>query len=389
MKKLGEKNKIRLAHLQLLPLMSGVQRAMFDILRHLDQDKFEILVICQKEGELTEQLKKEGIKYRCLPWLRREINPFCDVLALIKLANILKKENIHILHTHSSKTGFLGRAAASIVKLQIKIHTVQGFAFHEFSNKITIKLFSALERFAGLLSDKIIIVNQKDYDFAISKKIISREKMLLLPNGIELNGKLDTGYSLKKELGYDDKIKIIGSVGRLWKQKAPQYLIRAVPDVIQKHPEARFVLTGDGPLEDELKKLAASLGVENYVHFLGWRQDARKILADYDIFVQTSLWEGLSISILEAMAAQKQIVVSDIKGNNELIKNEVTGLLFPPKDSKALAQKIIFLLDHPEQARKMAENARKEVAEKYDIKNISARIETLYLNLFEKNYCGQ
>ncbi|NOZ62199.1 MAG: glycosyltransferase family 4 protein [Calditrichaeota bacterium] len=377
-------NKIKVAHVQLLPIMSGVQRAMFDILLRLDRQKFDLLVICQNEGELTENLKKNNIDYFCIPALKREIHPLYDVVAFFKLVRILKKEGVQIIHTHSSKPGMLGRFAASVAGVKVRIHTVQGFAFHEFSDRQKVFLLSLAERLAGLVSDKIIFVNNKDYLFARENKLAAEQKLVQIPNGIELNGSVEL-KNIRKELGFEDSVKLVGSVGRLWKQKAPQYFILAIPEVIEKHPQARFVLTGDGPLERELRELAAKLGVEKYVRFLGWRKDAKRVLAEYDVFVQTSLWEGLSLSIMEAMAAAKPVVASDIKGNNELVVDGKTGFLVPPKQPKDLADKINFLLDQPALRKKMGAAGRLRMEKNFAIEQVADKIENLYLTLISQN----
>ncbi len=382
--KINSNKKIRLAHIQLLPIMSGVQRAMLDILLRLDKKKFEVLVICQGEGELTENLRKNNIKYFCVPSLKREIHPFYDVVAFFKLTKILKDNDIQIIHTHSSKPGILGRFAASVAGVKVRVHTVQGFAFHEFSPRKKVFIFSLVERLAGLVSDKIIFVNKKDYQFAHKNKLAAEEKLIRIPNGIELNGQFTRRGDFFDILGFEKKHKIIGSVGRLWQQKAPQYFIQAIPYVLKKHPEARFVLTGDGPLENELRKLASRLGVEKYVRFLGWRKDAKKVLSGYDVFVQTSLWEGLSLSIMEAMAAEKPVVVTDIKGNNELVVDGETGFLVPPKQPEKLAEKINFLLDQPDLAKKMGIAGRKRMEKYFDIEQVADKIEKLYLNLISQ-----
>ena len=360
--------------------MSGVQKAMTDLLLRLDKKKYDIKVICHKQGKLTELLKKHGITFIILPELRREIHLYYDLKALFKLFCIFKKYGFDIVHTHSSKPGILGRWAAKLAGVPGIVHTVQGFAFHEFSTWQSIFFYKLIERITGLVTSKLIIVNNTDYKFALKNKLVKNSNIIKVYNGIscdEFNIKIDV-KAKKRSLNIPNSYKVVGSVGRLWKQKAPQNFIKAIPIVLEKCPKTMFVLVGNGPLKDELKELTKKLKIQQSVMFMGWRKDINEILVVFDVFVQTSLWEGLSLSIMEAMACRRPVVASNIKGNNELIEHGKNGFLVNPNDSVELANGIINLLKDDSMANKFGVVGKHKVEKQYNIETNVEKIENIY-----------
>ncbi|MFZ5516351.1 MAG: glycosyltransferase family 4 protein [Candidatus Zhuqueibacterota bacterium] len=377
--------KIRILHIQVLPILSGVQKAMYDILIRLDRSKYDITVLCQSEGELTEALKRQQIRCIILNELKREINPYFDFVACLKLYRILRNEKIDIIHTHSSKPGFVGRLAAKAAGIKCIVHTVQGFAFHEQSSKLSVLLFGMMERIAGLASDRVIIVNDKDRFVADQMRLVPSKKITTIYNGIDvesLNSKV-RNVSLDELIGIKKNGALVGMVARLWKQKSPQDFIRSIPIVVREIPSARFLVIGDGPLQPELAELSRELGVQDNVSFLGWRTDVQDIVKQLDVMVLTSLWEGLPLTLLEGMALSKPIVATNIKGNNELVVHEITGFLASPRDYQKIGEYTLTLLKNKPLARSMGERAFIRVKEKFDIRNIVEQINSEYLKLLK------
>ncbi|MBN2090305.1 glycosyltransferase family 4 protein [candidate division KSB1 bacterium] len=374
-------NKINILHIQVLPIMSGVQKAMLDILERLDRNKCHITILCNAEGELTEAATKLNINFIILPELRREINPLFDIIAVIKLIKLIKKNRFQLVHTHSSKSGFVGRLAASAAGVKCIVHTVQGFAFHEYSSKLAIFVFGLMERIAGVFSDKIIFVNQYDKITASKMRLASAEKMITIPNGIdfvELSSRSRSSANTKKSIGIEASDAVVGMVARLWEQKSPQDFIRSVPTVVKEFSAAKFLVIGDGHLKGELQQLSIELGISENVLFLGWRNDVRELLKILDVFVLPSLWEGLSVSILEAMASGKPVVASNIKGNNELVVDGATGYLVEPRNPEQIGEKVLTLLKNRTLAEKMGLNGYKRVKENFNIHDTVCKINQLY-----------
>lgn len=302
----------------------------------------------------------------CRHW-RREINPPFDFLAFLQLYKWCRRERFDLVNTHTSKGGFLGRLAARAAGVPRVVHTAHGFAFAETDSKWLAKFYTYLERLAGHFCDLVISVNEEERVEAIRRGVIRPDKIVTVLNGISLAPFQDASAveAARRGLGVPEDALIVGTVGRLATQKGFAYLIQAVPEILRLCQQVWFVFAGDGPLEFELRSLAAEKGVAERCLFLGFREDIPQLLACYDLFVLPSLWEGLSITLLEAMAAGKPVVATDIKGNREVIADGVDGLLVPPADPQLLANAIVELLEDRERARRMRTKAREKVREHF------------------------
>ena len=376
--------KIKLIHLQVLPILSGVQKAMYDTLIRLDRETYDISVLCQSEGKLTDELKKQNIKYITVPELKREINPFFDLYALFKIYNLFRKEHYDIVHTHSSKPGIIGRLAAKLAGIKVIVHTVHGFAFHESSPKLSILIYGLLEKLVGYATDLVIFVNNKDRLTALKMKLLPAKKTITIFNGVDLAIYNNNNGSIKaKQLIGIEKNghPFIGMVTRLWEQKAPEDFIRAIPFVVKNIPKAKFLVIGDGPLREKLEQISTALNIQQNVIFLGWRKDVKDLLKIMDIFVLPSLWEGLPISILEAMANAKPVIASNIKGNNELVIHGETGLLVPIQSPQKIGESVLQLLGDSSLLNKMGQNGYQVVKMKYDINKIVQQINSEYQSI--------
>lgn len=380
--------KVKLLHIQVLPIMSGVQKAMMDILERLDRNRYDITILCNAEGELTAAAARLNMHFIILPELRREINPLFDLFAFIKLFRLIKQNRFLLVHTHSSKSGFIGRLAARAAGAKCVVHTVQGFAFHEFSSRLSIFVIGLMERIAGLVTDRIIFVNQFDRKIAQRMKLAAVEKMVTIPNGVDLSQfSPDSPAHVPADLvGIETSGGIVGMVARLWEQKAPQDFIRSIPVVVNTVPDAKFLVIGDGHLKDRLVRLSQELNVSDKVLFLGWRQDVRALLKILDVFVLTSLWEGLSVSILEAMASGKPVVATNIKGNNELVIHGETGFLVPAQNPQQVGENVLNLLMNRTLAQKMGLKGYQRVQKNFSIENTVKKINQVYDMLLMKNF---
>jgi glycosyltransferase involved in cell wall biosynthesis len=340
----------------------------------------EVWVLCVTE--FAQQLFTEiGANIVTSPLWRRAISPRMDFLAFWELFRFCRRERFDVVHTHTSKGGFLGRIGARLAGVPLVIHTAHGFHFNHM--KLGAKgamFYRALEKFAALFCDLIISVNEEDRLSAIQKRVVRPSKIHTVVNGINTK-KFENVVppdSLRKDLDPSGQGILIGTTGRLVPQKGYHLLIQAMPSVLREFPGARVIFVGDGPLEAELKVLADQLGVSDQCRFLSFRTDIPELLALFDIFVLPSLHEGLSISLLEALAAGKPIVATNIKGNREVIDHGVNGLLVNPGDSSAVAEGLIHLIRNKEQARGMGERAREKAIASFSEEAMVQRTLDLY-----------
>ncbi|MDX1522491.1 MAG: glycosyltransferase family 4 protein, partial [Anaerolineae bacterium] len=293
---------------------------------------------------------------------------------------LCRREKFDIVHTHTSKGGFLGRIAARLAGVPLVIHTAHGYVFNETDSKIAALVYTYLERLATYFCDLIISVNDEERLIAIDKKVAGPDKIVTILNGIDVSKyeNATPSEALRHELDPSGNAILIGTTGRLMPQKGLAYFLQAMPIILEACPSACFVSAGDGPLEAELKRLADKLGIADRCRFLGFRKDIPELLACFDIFVLPSLWEGLSISLLEAMAASNPVVTTNIKGTREVITDGVDGLLVEPASPAALAKAVISLIHDKARAQALARTAKQKINDSFREEVMIERTLALY-----------
>ncbi len=399
--------KIKLVHVQLLPLLSGVQVIMLDLLGSLDRNKYEIYVISKPDINNSNNKQSLGIKsplvtaveghgYNYIPVksLRRNISPL-DFIALIQLFLIFRHHKFDIVHTHSSKTGLLGRIAARLTGIKKVIHTVHGFPFHEHQSQTAQKIYRLLEKFAAKFCDKVVVVNQFERELAINSKLIPDYKIVTIYNGIKTLDKVEpktypinTKKKLKKinsllsktdkDLSLPQTPFIIGTVSRFTAAKNLINLTKIAIRSCRRNKELIFIFVGDGELYDECKDLVIKSGMEMRIIMPGWQTNIQEWLDTMDVFILYSLWEGLSMSILEAMASGLPIIASNIKGNNELVTIN-NGTLVDVKDHEGLQELLVSLPLRDKELSKWSKNSIVRVKENFS----HTKFVENYLNLYE------
>lgn len=361
--------KIRIVHIQLLPLLSGAQNVMLSILQALEQDKYDIYVISKPNGPLVQKVNELGYTHLPINSFRRNISLY-DIKTLFDLIKIFKKYKFDIVHTHSSKPGFIGRIAARIAGVPKIVHTVHGFPFHPYQKILIKKFYQSMEKFAGLFCDNIVFVNNSEREAAIADHLIKPEKAITIYNGIEIP-KMELQ---KKTKG--DKF-IIGSCLRFWRQKNIIDTIEAAIRVCKENENIQFIFIGDGELYKSAENMVNNSGFKNRIQLPGWQKNASEWLQKFDVFLLYSKWEGLPLSILEAMSFGLPIVASDIKGNNELV-SDANGILVPINDIDRLTSVLLSLPDEKEKLREWGENSRKLIKEKFDLTDFIRKYKNVY-----------
>ena len=374
--------------------LGGAQQNTLFTLAHLNRECFRPYLITNNEGILvSEAMALAGVKTFLLPELIREINPLRDISALLKIRGILKalKENdsAMIVHTHSSKAGILGRWGARLAGADIIIHTIHGFGFHDHQSSPIRTFIMLLEKVTAMITDKLIAVSKANIQKGTEQGIFPVRKAILIRSGIELEDfnrvKINKGDK-KKELGVAQNLSLVTMIGCLKPQKAPLDYVEVAHQVLQEQ-DAHFILVGDGILRKKVEKLVTTLGLGERFKLLGWRRDIPEILAVTDIFVLTSLWEGLPRVLPQAMIMGIPIVATKVDGTPEAVTNGVNGFLIEPRDVKGMTAKILYLLDNPGKARDLGKQGRKMVG-KFDIWKMVTEQEKLYLSLLREKGRG-
>jgi glycosyltransferase involved in cell wall biosynthesis len=210
-----------------------------------------------------------------------------------------------------------------------------------------------------------------------------QDKIVVITNGVDLKRYEQSvdKLSVRTRLGFDLDARLIAVVGTLKEPKGHRYLVEAMTDIVRRHPEVHALFIGDGNLKDELKSQVDRLALKDHVHFLGNRRDVPDLLAASDLFVLPSLWEGLSMALLEAMASGKPIVATSVAGTNQVLISGKTGLVVPPGDVRRLAGAIEELLSDYARAEAMARAARKDVEIHYSAQKQADDHVALYRHL--------
>ena len=379
--------KIRVLHIITHLPIGGAQDNTLLTVEGLNKDQYDVTLLTGPGGEWLGRARQiPDLKVIIVPEIVREINLFYDIISIIKIFKIIKKHNYQIVHTHSSKPGFSGRIASKLAGVPHIIHTIHGFPFNDYMPRWQQSLYVLLERCLGRFTQKLITVCNLNKEKAIKLCIAPRNKFITIYSGIDFSkfhfkGKVDK----ERLFGISNSQKIVGMVGRLSKQKAPQIFIDAIPKVLIEFPDTMFLLIGDGELRPQLELQIKQLGIENNIVIQGFREDIPQVLSCLDIFVLSSLWEGLGRSLTEAMYMKCPVVATGVEGVPELVENEVVGLLVEPDDPDAISAGILALLKDASKAKRLAENAHSRVAHDFDAEKMVAEIHKLYQDCLAKS----
>jgi glycosyltransferase involved in cell wall biosynthesis len=320
-----------------------------------------------------------------VPAMRREIRPWNDFVALLQLIRIIRAGRYDLVHTHTSKGGFLGRLAARATGVPA-VHTIHGFAFHNESSRLARLFYTRLEKTAARWSDLLISVNNEDRLEAVNTGIVRSEKIITICNGIDtspFNRSFDR-FKKRRELGIGNEELLVGTVARLAPQKAPLDFVAAALHLLSRRPDTKFIMVGDGPLRNLVETFIRKSRQADRILVCGHRTDVPELLAAMDIFVLTSLWEGMPISILEAMAMAKPVVATDIKGSREVVRDGETGYLVPPRDPVAVGEAVLRMAGRAEAAKVMGGNGRRLVEEVFNARRMTAETINVYLQLLTR-----
>jgi glycosyltransferase involved in cell wall biosynthesis len=370
---------IRVIHVITKLELGGAQQNTLYTLRHLDTERFSGLLVTNPEGLLVaDALEDSRYDKRFISALVREVHPVRDCIALAALVGILRREVREarrragdgvppvIVHTHSSKAGILGRAAARIAGVPVVIHTVHGFGFHPRQRPGVRRLYMALERLAARWTSHVIAVARADLDEGVALGIFPRERATLIRSGIEVARFSGTGVDREtavRALGFDPSRPLVGMVACLKPQKNPVDFVRAAAIVAARVPGVQFLVAGDGVLRPAVEEEIRRSGLGGCCRLLGWRRDVEAIIPCLDVLVLTSLWEGLPRVFPQAMAAGRPVVAYRVDSAPEAVTEGVTGHLVAPGDYAGAASRVVSLLIDPALARRMGEAGRERVAE--------------------------
>jgi len=371
--------------------MGGAQRFLYELVTHLNPEKYDISVAAGGNGELFRKLGEKNIKtikiqnFSNVPGVK-------NLLAFFEIFLLIIKTKPEIIYLLSSEAGFSGAIAGSCYgffsRKKIKIiYRIGGWAFKEPRSIIIKKIYLWAEKISAPFKDIIIVNSEFDRQLAIKNKITRPEKIITIYNGISIN---DLKFLPKEQAKkfIESKIEnlklkiensiLVGTIANLYKNKGLDFLILAIARIKKSQPNWQFIIIGEGSERLNLKKLIINNELENDILLFGSIPDAYKYLKAFDLFILPSVKEGQPWVILEAMAAETPIVATNIAGISEMIENEKSGLLIEPADPDALAAAIEKILTHPSLSHECAIQAFKVLKEKFEINKMIQKNEELF-----------
>jgi len=348
----------------------GMKKHYLTLITGLVDSGIEVIAICNFPSKDRRMLKKLGAVV--IPFVVGDrLNLIRDIWAILKLARILRKHKVDIIHCHGFRAGMIGRIAALLARCRC-IYTIHNFLPMDLGKKGK-KVVAWVERILSYITKNIITVSQSLGEEATHMLGIDNQKIKVVYNGIAPPQISAKGQAIREKWGVAQDEKLVGTVARLIPSKGIDTLIKAVPLVVAHYPNIKFMVVGDGPQGSFLKEKAKALNCSQNIIFTGYTEYIWYYYEAFDIFVLPSLSEGLGISVLEAMAMGKAVIASRIGGIKEIIKHDWNGYLVKPGDSRELADAIIYYLENPYKAKEYANRAKEEVSKNFDIENMIRR----------------
>jgi glycosyltransferase involved in cell wall biosynthesis len=359
--------------------VGGGESHLLSLIENLDRSKFVPVVLSFTDGPMVDTLRKASVECHVIYTER----PF-DITAWRTVKKFIRSKNIDIIHAHGTRANSNVIWAARSLNIPV-VYTVHGWSFHDDQNPLVRGLRILGEKYLTSKSNVNISVSRSNRDSG--KTVLKGFKSIVINNGINLTKfSPGNGYKdIRKEFGISENAFLVLFVARLTLQKQPLLLIEAFNAIVKRNPDLHLLIVGDGELRDEARNLVDTLKIRDKVTFRPFRSDIPDILAAGDIFVLPSLWEGLPIGLLEAMAMGKAIIASDVDGTNEVIRHNKNGLLIEAGKSLALSAAMERLMSEKKLWLDLQKNARSTVTEMYNATFMTRQTEEVYVNIFE-NY---
>jgi len=377
----------RVLHLITRLELGGAQENTLFCVRHHDRSRFEVELAAGQGGILDDEAQViPDARVHLLPYLAHPVRPAGDLLAVLRLRALLRAREIDVLHTHSSKAGVVGRAAAALAGVRAVVHTAHGWSFNDTQAPGRRRIYVWLERLLSAWTDRIVTVSERDRRRGLELGIGRPESYALIRSGIDIAAyerPVTEPERVRQRLGIEPGQVLVGTLACLKPQKAPLDFVRAAGLAHARDARLRFVVAGDGAEREAVAALVARLGLGDVVRLLGWRRDVADLLHAMDVFALTSRFEGLPRAVLQALAAGTPVVATAVDGIPEVIQHRQTGMLVPPASPRAMAEALVELARDPALRDGCARRGRARLDGSFDIHAMVRDVEGLYLSVLE------
>ena len=383
------KNRIRVLHVA--QAAGGVDRYIRMLFKYMDHDKFENILVCSHDFKRVDY---NGLAdaFEHVD-MQRPIGK-ADIDAMKAVRRLIRKYQPDIVYAHSSKAGAIARVANIGLKKngdKIKcIYNPHGWAFNMRCGKKKQMIYTAIEKMAAPFCDKIICISEAEKQSALDKKICKQDKLQVIVNGIDIEEyeqRKIAGLSTvsRKSCGIPESAFVVGMVGRISEQKAPDVFIKAAKQIKQKIPEACFMIVGDGPDREMIEEYARENNIALFIS--GWVENASDYISLFDVALLLSRWEGFGLAIPEYMLAGKPVVVSRVDAIPEIVKDTENGLLVKPDDIDGTSNAVLELYKEGALQMKLRNKGMITVHEKFDVKRTAKESEMLLNSVINGGGC--
>jgi glycosyltransferase involved in cell wall biosynthesis len=345
----------------------------------LDPDRYHVTVVTGEGGELTRVAAERGLDVVIEPSLVSPISPREDATALRRLTELCRDRAFDVVHTHSAKAGALGRIAAHRAGAPVIVHTYHGFPFHDFQSPVRRAAYVAIERRLAPITDVVLAIGSGVATEALRRGLARAEGLRIVAPAVQADTVVRTPQHRKAAraaLGIDGERPVVGTVGRVDFQKAPEHFVEAVAALRSR--DALAVWVGSGPQLDEARRLAKERGLGGRMIFAGERSDVARLLPAFDVFALASRYEGLPCALVEAMRCGLPVVATAVNSVPDLIIPGESGLLVRPGRPRELAAAIDTLLEDDALARRCAERGRELAGTQFDAERLGVVLDEVY-----------
>jgi len=360
--------------------IGGMERVVRDLCRHLDKNRFNVMVCClSKRGRTGEELQKEGYKvYLCSE--KAKLNRYTKGW---EIRDILRRERVHILHSHNTQAFLDGLVGAKLAHTPVFVHTDH---VREFPDRIR---YMAAEKMASYFVDEIVGVSQHVRQDLIEYERISPDKISIIHNGTDFSPCKNSAviHAVKEEFNIRPEERVVGCVARLRPQKGYELFMRTAARILKEMANVKFLIVGDGEEYEKVANLCNELGIRGKVRLAGARADVERILPVFDVFLLTSHYEGMPVCLLESMASGVPVVATAVGGVPEVIQDGVSGCLVQSRDPDGIARVVVGLLRDDDLRKRMGEAASHAYQVNFTVTRMVAQYTALYeRHLADKNH---
>lgn len=379
---------MRVLHIITRMILGGAQEnTMLSVLGQMELSGYEVALLTGPttgpEGNIVPLLQEKGATIIEEPTLVRSVDPVTDLLAYKALRKHIRNFKPDVVHTHSSKAGVVGRAAAWKEKVPFVTHTIHGLPFHAYQSELKNKIYISAEKYAAKKCHKIISVADAMTEQALAAGVGCEEQYQTVYSGMEIEPFLKSDKkrnAARKKYGFSDDDFVIGKVARLFELKGHEYLFTAFEQLAAKYPNLKLFLIGNGIWREKFENILQEKGLLDRVVFAGLveRERIPEVISATDMVAHCSLREGLARVLPQALLCAKPVASFDVDGAKEVIIPEKTGYLIKPQDVEGLVAAISDVISSPEKSRKMASNGRDLCREKFDWKIMVKALAEIY-----------